>query len=165
MLPNLQSLRLPAARPDEFPFAVARLRSVVAVSSDASGVIVEVDVERGFATPTETMHGGTLFELADRAMGIALAAQLGDGESFVTVELRHSIRTPICAGRMRAHGRVTSMARGMARLECEVRDGSEALVAMVTSECVILRAAVRALRKSIRTERGVTRSRPFPEYP
>ncbi len=141
MLPNLQSLRLPAGRPDEFPFAIARLRSVVAVSSDASGVIVEVDVERGFAAPTETLYGGTLFELTDRAMGIALAAQLGDGESFVAVELKHSIREPICAGRLRAHGRVTSMGRGTARLECEVRDGGGALIATVTSKCVILRAA------------------------
>lgn len=140
MLPNLHSLRLPPGRPDEFPFAVARLRSVVAVSSDASGVILDVDVERGFATPTEMLFGGTLFELTDRAMGIALAAQLGDGESFVTVELKHRIREPICAGRLRAHGRVTSVGRSTARLECEVRDGDGALIATVTSECVILPA-------------------------
>jgi uncharacterized protein (TIGR00369 family) len=139
MLPNLASLLLPEGGPDGFPFAVARLRSIVDISSDASGAILDVDVERGFATPTEMLYGGTLFELTDLAMGIALAAQLGEGESFVTVELKHSIATPICAGRLCVRGRVTSVGGSTARLEGEVRDGGGALVAAATSACVILR--------------------------
>lgn len=139
MLPDLDSLRVPEGGPDGFPFAVARLRSVVAISADASGAILDVDVERGFASPTERLHGGTLFELTDLAMGIALAAQLGDGESFVTVELKHSILKPICAGRPCVRGRVTSVGGNTAELECEVREGDGALVAAVTSACVILR--------------------------
>jgi uncharacterized protein (TIGR00369 family) len=137
---EFESLRVPEEGPDGFPFAVARLRRVGAISSDAAaGAVLDVEVERGFAAPTAMLYGGTLFELTDVAMGVALSAQLGARDSFVTVEVKHRILKPICAGRLRVRGRVTKAGPSMALLECEVRDGDGALVASVTSTCLILR--------------------------
>lgn len=139
MLPDFESLRVPEGGPDGFPFAVARLRRGGMISSEPAGAVLEVDVERGFATPTAMQYGGTLFELTDVAMGVALSAQLGARDSFIAVEIKHSILKPICAGRLCVRGRVTRAGPSTALLECEVRDGDGAVVASVTSTCLILR--------------------------
>jgi uncharacterized protein (TIGR00369 family) len=137
MFRKFESLRVPEGGSDGFPFAVARLRRVGTMSSHPAGTVL--DVERGVASPTATLYGGTLFELTDLAMGVALSAQLGAGDSFITVEVKHSILKPICAGRLCVRGRVTNAGPSTALLECEVRDGDGALVASVTSACLILR--------------------------
>lgn len=84
-----------------------------------------------------TVHGGVLCDLADVAMGAALATVTADGESFTTLQLQMSYFLPVVDGRLGAHARVLRRGRGTAHLECDLQDGEDRLVARATSVCAI----------------------------
>lgn len=84
-----------------------------------------------------TVHGGILCDLADVAMGAALATLTAEGESFTTLQLQMSYFLPVVDGRLGAHARVIRRGRGTAHLECDLEDGEGRLVARATSVCAI----------------------------
>lgn len=84
-----------------------------------------------------TVHGGILCDLADVAMGAALATLTAEGESFATLQLQMSYLLPVVDGRLAAHARVIRRGRGTAYLECDLEDGEGRLVARATSVCAI----------------------------
>jgi uncharacterized protein (TIGR00369 family) len=53
------------------------------------------------ANPMGTLHGGILCDIADAAMGMALASTLATGESFTTVELKVNFLRPVRQVRLR----------------------------------------------------------------
>lgn len=59
-----------------------------------------------------TVHGGILCDLADVAMGAALATTTAEGESFTTLQLQMSYFLPVVEGRLSAHARVVRRGRG-----------------------------------------------------
>jgi uncharacterized protein (TIGR00369 family) len=87
-----------------------------------------------------TVHGGIFCDLADVAMGAALATVTADGESFTTLQLQMSYLLPVVEGRLGAHARVVRRGRGTAHLECDLEDGEGRLVARATSVCSIRQA-------------------------
>ena len=91
------------------------------------------------ANPMGTLHGGILCDIADAAMGMALASQLGEGESFTTLELKINFLRPFWTGRLRAVGRVVRPGRLISLVECDVLDEQERLVARASSTCMTLR--------------------------
>ncbi|HEV8629623.1 MAG TPA: PaaI family thioesterase [Thermoanaerobaculia bacterium] len=84
-----------------------------------------------------TVHGGVLCDLADVAMGVALATVAADGESFTTLQLQMSYFLPVVDGTLTAHARVVRRGRGTAHLDCELADGEGRLVARATSVSAI----------------------------
>ncbi len=100
---------------------------------------MEMDADERHASPLGTMHGGVLCDLADAAMGMAYASQLGPGETFTTLELKINFLRPVWRGRLRAEGRVVNAGRTVGLVECDVRDDKERLVARATSTCMTLR--------------------------
>lgn len=84
-----------------------------------------------------TVHGGILCDLADIAMGAALATVTADGESFTTLQLQMSYFLPVVEGRLSAHARVIRRGRGTAHLECDLEDSESRLVARATSVCAM----------------------------
>lgn len=84
-----------------------------------------------------TVHGGVLYDLADVAMGAALATVLADGESFATLQSSIGYLRPVSQGRLTATARVVHRGRTTGHLECDVHDGEDRLVARVTSICAI----------------------------
>src|SRR5437773_11806400 len=54
------------------------------------------------ANPMGTLHGGILCDLADAAIGIALACILDEGDSFATLELHVSFLRPVRAAKLTA---------------------------------------------------------------
>lgn len=84
-----------------------------------------------------TVHGGILCDLADVAMGAALATVTADGESFTTLQLQMSYFLPVVDGQVGAHARVIRRGRGTAHLECDLQDSEDRLVARATSVCAI----------------------------
>ena len=84
-----------------------------------------------------TVHGGIFCDLADVAMGAALATVAADGESFSTLQLQMSYFLPVVEGRLSAHARVIRRGRGTAHLECDLEDGEGRLVARASSVCAI----------------------------
>ena len=84
-----------------------------------------------------TVHGGILCDLADVAMGAALATATAEGESFTTLELHMSYFLSIVEGPLSAHARVIRRGRATAHLECDLEDGEGRLVARGSSVCAI----------------------------
>jgi uncharacterized protein (TIGR00369 family) len=86
------------------------------------------------------VHGGIHCDLADVAMGAALATLTVEGESFTTLELQMSYFLPVKEGRLTAHARVIRRGRTTAHLECDLEDGEGRLVARASSVCAIRQA-------------------------
>jgi uncharacterized protein (TIGR00369 family) len=117
-----------------------------------------VDVQPGTATfhlmcdpsrhanPMGTMHGGVLVDLADAAMGFAMASMLDEGESFTTIELKANYFKPVWTGRLRAEANMVKRSRMLGYLECDIFDDQQALVCRVASTCMVLRGDAAAGR-------------------
>lgn len=84
-----------------------------------------------------TLHGGIFCDLADVAIGAALATVTAEGESFSTLQLHMSYFLPVVEGRLTAHARLIRRGRGTAHLECDLEDREGRLVARATSVCAI----------------------------
>lgn len=84
-----------------------------------------------------TLHGGIFCDLADVAIGAALATVTTEGESFSTLQLQMSYFLPVVEGRLTAHARVVRRGRGTAHMECDLEDGEGRLVARATSVCAM----------------------------
>lgn len=98
---------------------------------------VELAADKRLHNAMGTVHGGILCDLADVAMGAALATVAAEGESFTTLQLQASYFLPVVDGRVSAHARVVRRGRGTAHLECDLEDGEGRLIARVSSVCAI----------------------------
>lgn len=98
---------------------------------------IELTVGERLHNAMGTVHGGILCDLADVAMGAALATVTAEGESFTTLQLQMSYFLPVVDGRLGAHARLIRRGRGTAHLECDLEDGEGRLVARATSVCAI----------------------------
>lgn len=101
--------------------------------------MIEFEATEAHANPMGTLHGGVLCDIVDAAMGLAYAANLGEGESFTTLELKINFLKPIWKARLRAVGRVVKQGRTVSLVECDVTDDKGSLVARATSTCMTLR--------------------------
>ena len=102
------------------------------------GIIrVEMEVGPTHHNPLGIVHGGIYCDLADAAMGMALAGALADDEGFATLQLQASYLRAVRQGLLVATGRVVHRGRTVAHLESEVCDGEGRPVARLTSVCSI----------------------------
>lgn len=111
---------------------------VTAAEGEATAVI---EADGRLANPMGTLHGGVICDIADAAMGCAIASTLGAGESFTTIELKANFFKPIWNARLQAHARIVRRTRALAYLECDVVDEKGSLVARTSSTCMVLRGA------------------------
>ena len=121
------------------PPPVAKLIGFDLISVRPGEAVVELQATEAHANPMGTLHGGILCDIADAAMGIAYASNLGDGESFTTLELKINFLKPVWNARFLATGRVVKQGRTVGMVECEVTDEKGSLVARATSTCLTLR--------------------------
>lgn len=96
-----------------------------------------LQTEPRHCNPMGIVHGGILCDLADAAMGVAVAAALQEGETFATVALHVSYFRPVQESRLTAVGKVVSRSRTVGHVECDITDEQGQLVARATSTCVI----------------------------
>lgn len=101
--------------------------------------VAEMDASRRHTNPMGTLHGGVICDLADAAMGFAMATTLEAEESFTTLDLTAKYFKPIWEARIRATATVTKRTRALGLIECEVNDEGGSLVAKVFSTCMVLR--------------------------
>jgi uncharacterized protein (TIGR00369 family) len=85
----------------------------------------------------EIVHGGILCDLADAAMGVAMASALEEGETFSTLELQMNYLRPVRHGRLTAAAQLVRRGRTTSYLETEVVDAEGQLIARGSSCCVI----------------------------
>lgn len=101
--------------------------------------VMELDADQRHANPMGTLHGGVICDIADAAMGTALATTLEDDESFTTIDLNAKYFKPIWNARITATAVVVRRTRALGLIECEVTDESGSLIAKVYSTCMVLR--------------------------
>jgi uncharacterized protein (TIGR00369 family) len=90
------------------------------------------------ANPMGTLHGGILCDVADAAMGTAVATTLEEGETFTTLELKINFLKPIWNAKLTATGKIVRRGKTICLTECEVIDAKGSLVAKASSTCMIL---------------------------
>ena len=94
-------------------------------------------------TCTDTSHGGqetTIITLNTTFYNWgAYSANLEEGESFTTLELKINFLKPIWKARLLATGREVKQGRTLGLVECDITDEKVNLVARATSTCMTLR--------------------------
>jgi uncharacterized protein (TIGR00369 family) len=101
--------------------------------------VFELEAGPQHANPMGTLHGGILCDVADAAMGTAVATTLQDGETFTTLELKINFLKPIWNAKLLAAGKVVRRGKTICLTECDVTDEKGSLVARASSTCMILR--------------------------
>ena len=81
------------------------------------------------------LHGGVFLDLADVAMGVAMATRVEPGESFSTIHSDVSYLRSVTEGILTARARVVQRGRTIAHLECEIEDDGGRTLARVQSIC------------------------------
>jgi uncharacterized protein (TIGR00369 family) len=119
---------------------ITELLGVRPVSLGEGEARIELTAGKHLHNAMGTVHGGIFCDLADVAMGTALATVAADGESFSTLQLQMSYYLPVVEGRLSAHARVVRRGRATAHLECDLEDGEGRLVARASSVCAIRQA-------------------------
>ena len=109
------------------------------VQVELGRTVFEMDAGPRHANPMGTLHGGVVCDIADAAMGTAMATSLEDDESFTTLDLTAKYFKPIWSARLRATARLVKRTRTLGLIECEVEDEGGSLVAKVFSSCMVLR--------------------------
>src|ERR1044071_10087137 len=127
------------ARGDAPPPPIARLIGFDLISVRPGEAVIEFQATEAHTNPMGTLHGGVLCDLADLAMGVAYSSNLGEGESFTTLELKINFLKPVWKARLRAMGRVVKQGRTVGLVECDITDEKGSMVAHATSTCLTLR--------------------------
>lgn len=126
-----------AWRRGERPLApITELLGVTPVDVGDGTASLALEVDARFHSPMGRLHGGVFADLADMAMGVALATAVAEGETFATLELSVSFFRPVVAGRLVGAARVVRRGRESAHLVCDVHEGDQ-LVAGARSVCLI----------------------------
>jgi uncharacterized protein (TIGR00369 family) len=118
---------------------IATLIGFTLVAIELGHAVFEMKAGPQHANPMGTLHGGIVCDLADAAMGMAMATSLEDDESFTTLDLTAKYFKPIWTARLRATGRLVKRTRTLGLVECDVEDEKGSLVAKVFSSCMVLR--------------------------
>jgi uncharacterized protein (TIGR00369 family) len=118
---------------------VARLIGFNLISVEPGKSVIELQTTETHWNPMGTLHGGILCDIADAAMGIAYASNLGEGESFTTLELKINFLKPVWNARLLAKAQVIKQGRTVGMVECDITDEKDSLVAHATSTCMTLR--------------------------
>ncbi len=78
-------------------------------------------------------------DIADAAMGIALATTLSPGEDFTTVELKMSFLRSHVKGLLRAEGSIAKRGRRIAFTEAILTNSRKEIVAKSSGTCLLMK--------------------------
>jgi uncharacterized protein (TIGR00369 family) len=118
---------------------IATLVGFTFAEFDLGHAVTEMEAGPRHANPMGTLHGGIVCDLADAAMGTAMATTLEDDESFTTIDLGAKFLKPVRSARLRATADVVKRTRTLGLVECSVVDETGSLVARLDSTCLVLR--------------------------
>jgi uncharacterized protein (TIGR00369 family) len=123
-----------------YPTAVSRLLGLelVAVAERSARIRLMADVDK-HGNQQGTIHGGTLCELADAAIGTAHSTVIGVDESFTSLDLNARFLRPSWSGPLTADARCTHAGRSISQYTCDITREDGKTVATVTSAVLTLR--------------------------
>ncbi len=138
-MPNFRELMQKIVNGELPPPPIAQLIGFRVTSIEPSRATVEFEATERHANPMGTLHGGVLCDIADAAMGMAYASNLGEGETFTTLEMNINFVKPIWNARLKATGHVLKQGKTVGLVECDVVDENDQLVAYATCTQLTLR--------------------------
>jgi uncharacterized protein (TIGR00369 family) len=121
------------------PAPVATLVGFRLTAFEDGAARVEMEAGPRHHNPMGIVHGGIFCDLADAAMGVAVAATLEEGERFATLNLSATYLRPVREGRLIATGRIIHRGRSVIHSEAEIVDEEGKPVARLTSTCLVVR--------------------------
>ena len=121
------------------PPPIVQLLNIKLVSCSEGAARAEMHVGKEHHNPMGIVHGGIFCDLADVAMGTALASILVENESFSTTDMGAHFFIPVQEGLLIAEARVVRRGKTTAYVECDVKDRESRLVARLNSTCLIRR--------------------------
>ncbi len=102
--------------------------------------LLEMSVDPHLHNLSGTMHGGIMGDIADAAMGIALATTLSPEEDFTTIEFKMSFLRPHVKGRLRAEGLLAKRGRRIAFTEAVLTNTKREVIAKSSGTCLLIKA-------------------------
>jgi uncharacterized protein (TIGR00369 family) len=98
---------------------------------------VEMETSAQHHNPMGIVHGGILCDLADVAMGVAVATKLQDGQTFSTTDLHIHYFKSVQKGLLTAVAEVVHRGRSTVFVECKISDEKSIMIAKASSTCLI----------------------------
>src|SRR2546422_10832588 len=105
-----------------------------------SRAVLEMDVDEHLHNLSGTMHGGVMVDIADAAMGIAVASTLRPDEDMTTIELKMSFMRPHVKGRLVAEGTIAKRGRRIAFTEAVLTNTKKEVLAKCSGTWLIMPA-------------------------
>lgn len=134
-----------ALQPDDttslrYPTSISQLLGIEILAVDDRAATVRMTVStRTHGNQQGTVHGGTIAELADAAIGTAHSTVIRADESFATIELTVRFLRPVWEATLTAAAWAVHAGRSVSHYRCEIRDDRHRLVATAESSVMTLR--------------------------
>lgn len=124
----------------QYPTPISRLLGIDIVAVGERTATVRMSVTPDIhGNQQGTVHGGTIAELADAAIGTAHSTVVGVGSSFATIELAVRFLRPVWHMTLTARAWAEHAGRTISHYRCEIRDDRNRLVA--TAESAVMTVA------------------------
>lgn len=123
-----------------YPTPISQLLGIDLVAVDERAASVRMTVTPLMhGNQQGTVHGGTIAELADAAIGTAHSTIIGEDESFATIELAVRYLRPVWQTTLAASAWAEHTGRTISHYRCEIRDDRGRLVATAESSVITVR--------------------------
>lgn len=100
---------------------------------------LQMKVDRKLHNLSGTMHGGIMGDIADAAMGIALATTLKPEEDFTTIEFKMSFLRPHVEGPLKAVGVLAKRGRRVTFTEATLTNTQGEVIARSSGTCLLMK--------------------------
>src|SRR2546425_10931797 len=99
---------------------------------------LEMDVDEHLHNLSGTMHGGGMVDIADAAMGIAVASTLKPDEDMTTIELKMGFKRAHIKARLDAEGTIAKRGRRITFTEAVLMNVKKEVVAKCSGTWLIM---------------------------
>src|SRR5437879_12320287 len=100
-----------------YPSPATKTLGIKIIELSEGRSLVEMQIDEHLHNMSATMHGGIMADIADAAMGIAIATTISPEEDFTTMEMKISFLRPHIKGHLRAEGTVAKRGKRVAFAE------------------------------------------------
>ena len=123
-----------------FPSPATKTLGIKTLELSEGRSLVEMMVDQNHHNMSATMHGGIMADIADAAMGIAIATTVSPEEDFTTMEMKISFFRPHIKGPLRAEGTVVKRGKRVAFAEAVLTNHQGQIVAKANGTWLFLKA-------------------------
>ena len=123
-----------------FPSPATKTLCIKTLELSEGRSLVEMMVDQNHHNMSATMHGGIMADIADAAMGIAIATTVSPEEDFTTMEMKISFFRPHIKGPLRAEGTVVKRGKRVAFAEAVLKNQQDEIVAKANGTWLFLKA-------------------------